>query len=448
MLKNKSLLLMSSVLVLSACSGVSSIFEKKDAQAPLEGDRISVLELQKTLKPDPNKQPKEGQQFVLPKSWVNSDYPQAGGYPNHSMQNLSLADNGLKKIWSTNAGKGSGGGIPITAQPVIANGMIYTLDSASNLSAFNITNGKRLWKTNVEHEDEGDRVISGGVSFAHGTLYVTNGYNEVLAISPENGDVKWRKQLPAPSRAAPSVINGRVFVSTINSRLVALSAKDGSGIWEYTGINETTGLLGAASPAANNDIVVPVFSSGEITALRVENGSVAWSDNLANVRRYGGGLESLSDIKAMPVLDGGIVLAISFGGKIAAIDAITGARIWQKEIGGSQTPWISGNHAYILSSENQLIALSLSDGSVLWITELPKFEDEEDKEDPISLTGPVMASGKLIIASSDGYIREINAHNGNAIRTVKTKKNVQIAPVIANDTLFLLSDDGTLTAYR
>ncbi len=449
MLNNKSLLLISSVLALSACSSVSGIFTDKDDRPPLEGERISVLELQKKLTPDTNKQLKAGQEFAIPKEWANNDWPQAGGYPNHLMQNLSLQiDDGLQKIWSANIGSGSSGAIPLNAQPIIIKNVIYTLDSNSKLSAFNAENGKRIWKIDVGSKEEKDRVISGGVSFAHGNLYVTNGYDEILAISPENGEIKWRKHLPAPSRAAPTVINGRVFVSTINSRLVALSAKDGKGLWEYTGINETTALLGAASAAANSDIVVPVFSSGEITALRVENGSVAWSDNLSSVRRYGGGLESISDIKAMPVIDRGIVIAISFGGKIAAIDSITGARIWQKEISGSQTPWISGNQIYVLSSENQLIALNLIDGSIFWINELPRFEDEEDKDDPITLTGPVMASGKLIIAGSDGYIREINAHNGELTRTIKIKKKVQIAPIIANNTLYLLSDDGTLMAYR
>ncbi len=448
MLNNKHLLLISSILTLGACSSVSGVFEGKNSQDPLEGERISVLELQKTLSPDPDKQLKSGQEFSLPEIWVNNDWPQSGGYPNHSMQNLSLENNKLKKAWSANIGTGSKSGIPLNTAPIIVDNIIYTLDSNTNLSAFNASNGKKIWKVNVEKKDENDRVISGGISFAHDTLYVTNGYGEVLAIHPKSGDIKWRKHLSAPSRAAPSVINDRVFISTMNSRLIALSAKDGSSLWEYTGISETTGLLGAASAGANNDIVVPVFSSGEITALRVENGSVAWSDNLSNARRYGGGLEGLSDIKAMPVLDRGIVIAISFSGKLAAIDEVSGTRIWQKDISGSQTPWVSGNYVYVLSSENQLIALSLSDGSILWISELPRFKDSKNNNNPINLTGPVMASGKLIIASSDGYIREINAHNGNVIRTIKTKKNVQIPPIIANNTLYLLSEDGTLTAYR
>lgn len=447
MIRTKTLLLVSSVLALSSCGTVGGLFGSGEKEKPpLEGERISVLELQKTLTAD--KALDNTQQLALPDTWTNTSWPQAGGYPNHSMQNISFDRAEISRAWSADIGSGSTDELPLTASPVVAQGMIFTLDTDSNLSAFNTQNGKHIWKTDVEHEDEDEAVISGGISYAHETLFVTNGYDEILAVGPNSGDILWRSRLPAPSRAAPTVIGGRVFVSTIDSRLVALSAKDGSSLWEYTGVSETAGLLGAASPGANNDIVVPTFSSGEITALRVENGSVAWSDNLSNVKRYGGGLESLSDIKAMPVLDRGVIVAISFGGKLAAIDERTGTRIWQREIAGAQTPWVAGGYVFVLSSENQIIALSITDGSIYWIAELQQFEDEEDKEDPITWAGPVMIDDHLILAGSNGKMVEIDARTGDITRNIKTKKNVQIAPIVAEGTLYILAEDGTLVAYR
>lgn len=445
MFNRKALLLISTVLTLSSCSSVTNMFGSDKEETKLEGDRISVLELQRSLKPDSTA---DQINITLPQAWQNESWPQAGGYPNHSMQNLLLSSTSFKRTWSTDIGSGSSDEIPLNAQPVIANGHVFTLDTDANLSAFNAQNGKRIWKTSLEPDDEDENVISGGVSFAHGLLYVTNGYDEVLAVSPENGEILWRKRLPSPSRAAPTVIGGRIFVNTIDSRVVALSAKDGSQLWEYVGIGEMAGLLGTASPAANNDIVVATFSSGEITALRVENGSVVWSDNLASVRQYGGGLESLSDIRAMPVIDRGLIFAISFSGKLAAIDERTGTRVWQREISGAQTPWISGDTLFVLSSESQVIALNAVSGAVLWITELQRFEDEKDKEDLIRWNGPLMASDKLILTSSHGYIVEISPKNGDITRTVNIKQDTQIAPVIANGLLYVLEDDATLSAYQ
>lgn len=443
--RNRVLLCATVALTLGGCSQVSGVFEKK-RPPPLSGDRISVLELQRTLEPDSKEMIGKG--VVLPDSWKNDFWPQAGGYPGHVMQNLSLPGDGLRQVWTADIGAGSTGALPLTAQPVVAGNAVFTLDTSSTLSAFDAETGKKIWKADVMSETEDEAVIGGGIAFADGRLYVTNGFDEVLAMDAADGKILWRKRLSAPSRAAPTVLGNRVFVATLDNRLAAFDQETGDSLWDYAGMGETAGLLGAASPAADSNIVVPVFSSGEITALRAENGSVAWSDNLASVRNYGGGLEDLSDIKAMPVLDENLVIAISFGGKMAALDTVTGVRVWQREIGGAEMPWIAGENVFVLSSENQLIALNIANGAIVWVTELPGYENPEKKKNPVRWSGPVMANGRLFLAGSNGILMEVDALNGNVVRRIKTKRTVHIRPVIAKETLYLLDEGGTLAAYR
>lgn len=442
MLNLKTVLTVSCITLLCGCS----MFGSKEIEKPIDGERISVLELQKTLAAD--KPLEEGQKFHLPESWSNSAWPQAGGYPNHSMQNLGLIDGSLNRAWQADIGKGSSGTLPLTAQPVVANGKIFTLDTNSRISAFSTNNGDLIWKTSLHKKEEDEQVLSGGIAFASGSLFVTTGYDEIVALNARNGEVKWKKSLPSPSRAAPTILNDRVYVLTVDSRLVTLDANNGAGLWEYRGINEMTGLLGAGSPAVNNEVVIATFSSGEITALRVENGSVAWSDNLANVRRTSGGLQSMADIRAMPVIDQGIVVAISIGGKLAAIDENSGVRRWQRDISGAHTPWVAGNNIYVLSYENQLISLSLIDGSIFWITQLDTYENPKKRNNMIKWGSPVMASGHLYITGSHGYLLKIDPHSGDIVKKFGTRQDVQIQPVIAEGTLFLLSERGTLLAYR
>lgn len=444
MIYRQSFFLALALVSLGGCSKVTGIFEK-DKPAPIEGDRISVLELQKSLEPDAAT---DGGGVVLNAPWVNDIWPQAGGYPNHSMQNIAMDAGAIKNVWKSGIGKGSSKKLPLTSQPVVASGVVYTLDADAELRAFRADNGNMIWKADVSDPQEDETVIGGGVAYASQSLFVTNGSDEVICLDPQNGEIRWRKHLPAPARAAPSATGGRVFVSTLDNRLYALNVQDGSILWEYAGVSEVAGLLGAASPAAKSDIVVSAFSSGEITALRVENGSVSWSDNLANVRRYGGGLESLSDIKAMPVLNGGLVIAISFGGKIAAIDERTGMRVWQREIGGAQTPWVAGNTVFVISEENQLVALRMQDGGIVWVRDLPRFENPEKRKDEIRWSGPVMASGRLLLAGSNEQLLQVNAVDGEIVAQMDIGKPVSIPPVIAQGTLYLLSDDGTLMAYR
>ncbi len=436
-----SLIALGLSLSLSACSS-----NKSDSTTKLEGERISVLTLQKQLEPANAKLEAHG--LVAPAAWRNDYWPQAGGYPNHSMQNLELAASPLKLQWKAKIGKGSSKELPLTAQPIITKDKVFTLDSHAELTAFDVQSGKRIWDiyTGDEIEDD-DNVITGGISFSAGVVYVTAGYDEVLAVNASDGSVIWRADIGTPSRAAPTVIEKRLYVTTIDNRMIAINAKDGTILWEYAGITEIAGLVGSASPAAGSNIVIPAFSSGEIVALRAENGSVLWSDNLSSLRSTGG-LTSISDIKAPPVIDKGIVVAMNFSGRLVAIDERTGNRIWQKEIGGSNMPWMAGNHLFVLSHDNNLVALGRKDGTIRWVTALPSYKKPEKKKGPIQWTGPILAGSRLIVVNSVGEIADVDPNTGEMTNAHKVGKSFYIPPVIAGATLYLLAEDGTLSAYE
>ena len=433
--------------VLTACSTVDRLipFQDKDKDAPLEGERISIMELQKGLEPDNIKLDAEG--FVAPEPWANEYWPQAGGYPNHALQNLALSSGELEEVWRADIGTGVKDNLPLTAQPVLFDNVVYTLDTNAQVVATSAAEGQRLWAKDLRPESEDEPVITGGVSYSAGRLYVTSGYNQVFALDPKTGEQIWSFETTSPARAAPTVLDGRVFVVTVDNRLMALNAENGQILWEYQGLNEMAGLVGMASPAANQDIVVPVFSSGELYALRVENGSVAWSENLSPLTRMGG-LSSIADIRGLPVLDKGLVIAVSFSGRIVALDERTGGRVWQREIGSAETPWVSGNHIFVLTPNNQMVALGRDTGVIRWVTDLPRFEDEKDRDGAIVLRGPVLAGGRLILGGTGGRVFELNPNTGTIIRNWTVGKTVAVPPIVAGGTLYFLTVDGTLKAYR
>lgn len=435
------------VLLLSigvtAC-GNSSLFGKSE-DPPLKGERISVLDFEKDLRPEDDVS--DISAFSAGDVWQNDSWPQAGGNPDHSMSNLALSAKGLKKAWGIHIGQGSRKNLPLTAQPVIAGKSLFTLDTEATLSAFSTEDGKRRWSVSVANPEEDDEVISGGISSDGGIVYVTAGYDEVVAVDGQKGDIKWRAKLASPSRAAPTIAAGRVFVTTLSNSILALDASNGAVLWEFAGIGQSTGLIGAASPAATADMVVPAFSSGEIYALRAGNGSVAWSDNLASAVRLGG-VGALSDIRGLPVVDGNTVYAISFGGKAVAIDITSGTRVWQKDISGSKTPWVAGNRVYLISSVGQIVSLDKHTGAVVWVSQLARFKNKEKREGAIFWTGPIMAGGRLLAFSTDGRVAEVDAAKGTLLREWDSGEDIKISPIIAGGTLYILGDDGDLTAYR
>lgn len=413
---------------------------KDEEKPPLPGERISVIALQRDLQPDTAA---EGAQTPsVPDVWQNAYWPQAGGFPNHVMQNPALGKN-IQKVWDTDIGAGSRRGLPLTAQPIVADGRVYTLDTDSVVQATDIRTGEVVWRISVKPKREDEVVIGGGLSMSAGRLFVAAGYAEIAVIDVAKGAVMGRIPLPSAARAAPTILDERLYVTTLDNRLLAYQAMDGAKLWEFQGLPGETGLVRAASAGATRDIVVPVFSSGEIHALRVENGSVAWSESLSPVTQYGG-IQSISAISGLPVLDSGLVIAASYGAKIAAIDERTGQRIWQRDIGSAQTPWVAGDWLYVLSTNNEVVALHKLTGQIKWVTPL------KDKHDDgwIRYAGPVLAGGTLYVTSSLGDLLRLDPLTGQDLGTLAVGDPVKIAPIIANETLLLVTEDGTLAAYR
>jgi outer membrane protein assembly factor BamB len=268
-----------------------------------------------------------------------------------------------------------------------------------------------------------------------------------MALDPANGKVLWRKTISAPARSEPTVADGRVFVVTVDNELDALSAKDGHQLWTHNGIPETAGLIGGASPAVAGEVVVVGYSSGELYALAVENGRVLWSDNLA-VSRSMDAVAALADIRGRPVIDRDRVFAIGHSGRIAAVDLRTGDEAWEQQIGGSHGPWVAGDYVFVLTNDNELVCLTRNDGKVRWLHQLPNYRNAKDKSDPIEWTGPVLAGDRLIVLSSTGEGLFLSPYTGRPVGRIKLAAADYVEPVIAGGALYVLTDDGTLTAYR
>jgi outer membrane protein assembly factor BamB len=432
------IVLLTSVLV----AGCSGWFGSKEAK-PLPGKRISVLSLKTSLEPDPKL---SDLAVRLPRPYKNQNWAQAGGTPSHAMHHLS-APGGLGKVWEVDIGDGTDGDAQLITAPVISNGRIYTMDVDAEVQALDAASGKTIWRVSVAPKDEDDGTLGGGLAVANGKLFITTGFAQVIALDVGNGKVLWRRTLNGPIRAAPTVFRGRVFAVTIANELHALNDSDGKTLWTHIGITETAGLLGGAAPAAAGSVVVSSFSSGEIFALRIENGRVIWSDSLTAIRRSSP-LSTLAHIRGRPVIDRGQVIVTANSGRTVAINLRTGARVWEKRVGAGNGPWVAGEFIYVLSAFGELICLSRRTGGVRWVTQLQRYEDEKDQEDPVFWTGPVLAGDRLLIGGSHEEVWSISPYTGRILGRVKVSGPVFIPPVVANDTVYILSDDAKLIALR
>jgi len=384
--------------------------------------------------------------ILLPAPSANANWPQAGGYANHAMHHVEVGES-INFAWSSDIGAGADDEVRLIGSPIIAAGRVYTMDSASNVSAFDAKTGKRLWRTSLTPDEEDDDHISGGLAFEDGKVYATTGFAQVIALNAANGKAIWNTSLPGPMRSAPTVRGGRVFAITVDSRLYALNGTTGDEIWNYVGIAEIASLLGGASPAVDNGVVVAPFPSGELVALKAENGRVLWTESLQTTRRTDV-VSTLAHIRGRPIIDRGQVFAISHGGMMVSIDLRSGRRIWDKEIGGLSNPWVAGDYIFLLTNDAEVAAISRKSGSIHWVQTLPQFEDPETKDYPIVWNGPILASDRLLVASSLGQVYSISPYDGRIMGSVDMPSGISVPPVIAGRSVYFLADNASLVAYR
>lgn len=428
-------------LLLSGC-GIGNWFSGDDDTPKLGGNRISVLQLQQQLEVDAQVSSTE---VTLPPAVVNADWAQPGGNPAHNPGHVALGKS-LSKAWS-NSVSGSSKSARLLAGPIVSSGRLFVLDTDYDLHAYDAKTGKSIWKRSILRDKQEGQGFGGGVSVQDNRIYVTNGYGEAAALDFDTGNVIWRRRIAGPIRSAPTVLEGRVFVSTIDNQVITLSAENGSLQWYHTGFLEAAALLGGSAPAVEGDTAVVPYSSGELFALRVENGRQSWQDTLASVR-HGENLTGLADIRGLPVVADGVAYAISHSGRMAAVDIRSGQRVWEQDVGGITTPSVIGDWVFVTTNDSQVVALTRKDGRIRWISQLQQWEDDKDKEDPVLWTGPVTAGGRLVLANNQGQLVELSVTDGKVIKKTALPAATLQAPVVAGETLYVLTEDGDLVAYR
>ncbi len=432
-------------------------------KSKIRGERISIMATDESVKPDPSL---KDIGVELPPPYRNTEWPGPGGFADNAMYHLEAAGP-LQQVWQADAGEGSNSASRLTAAPIVAAGKIYVLDARARLFAFNAETGEEQWHVPVAPKGHRDLIntvslgmfgedksidptkgAGGGIAFDGGRVFASSGFGDVVAFDAGTGKELWRVNIGVPIANAPVANGGRVFVSSQDNHFHAFAESNGRELWDHQGITESAGIMESTSAAVAGEFVIAPYTSGELYALRVQNGRPAWNDMLT--RSHGiTALSEIDDISGRPVVDRDLVFAISHSGVMAAIQLGSGDRQWERDIGGIETPWLAGNYVYVVTLQSQLMCLTRKEGKVKWIHQLPRWTDPEDTtSDPIVWSGPVLVSDRLVVVSSDSYAESISPYTGELLGRMEIPSQTYIAPVVANDTLYILTNDAELVALR
>ncbi|WP_299670630.1 PQQ-like beta-propeller repeat protein [uncultured Roseobacter sp.] len=384
----------------------------------------------------------------LPAAQINSDWTQGPGSPAFRVAHPALSAT-PQRVWSANIGAGDARRQRITADPVVAGGLIYTLDAETQVTATS-TAGETVWRRNITSvRDDAGAATGGGLSFKDGRLYVSLGYGALVALDAATGEEIWRQNLEGTGSGRPTAFGDLVYTTSGDDTGWALRAEDGRVEWQLTASPDVNNVLGGPAPAVADDLAIFAFGSGEVQAVFRRGGLRRW-DASALGRRFARALGTVDDVTGEPVISGNRVYVGNQSGRIVALNFASGAREWTAREGAVGPVLPAGDSVFVVSDLGELLRIDASDGTRIWGTQLPNFVKDRPRRraEVFAHHGPILAGGRIYVASNDGLLRGFDPESGALVSSTEIPGGATTAPVVAGGVLYVVSTNGQLHAFR
>ncbi len=317
------------------------------------------------------------------------------------------------------------------ASPVYAAATIY-FPSGGVLYALNAADGTMRWQ--YPADGKGHTYFGTTPALSGGFLYATDDNGRAYKLDAATGKAAWIANLEGAIRSAPIVSNGVVYFGSGNSHCYALSADTGQVIWDTA-----TGGAIITSPTITGGLVVFTSSDGNVYSLNARTGKKGWAVPFA------------ADPSLVPPVYDGALLYIAAGDTLYGLDPNNGNRrsVIKLPTNVLVAPTISGDSVYVITQSNMLYALTRS-GRERWRATL----------DAADTAAPLLAGNLLLVATQPGTLSGYDAGTGRLVwqyaaqasatdsQPKYTSTTVYSAPIVAAGTLYVVSDDGSLTAFR
>jgi outer membrane protein assembly factor BamB len=384
----------------------------------------------------------------LPAANTYSTWAQRGYDAQNRTPHATLSAN-LTQVWSTNIGPGNARRSRLTADPVAANGVVFTLDAhGGRARPFGVQWRPHLVggpdrRVRPRRQRLGRRPrAERGYAFRHDRLWRTCG----------DGPLQRRGALAAASRR-----RDRISDRVGQHRLRCQPRQPGLGDLDRCGSHPLGAALGpaqallegGAAPAVSGGTVVFPFGTGELVAANTETGVRTWATAVAG-GRLGVAYSNINDITGDPVIAGGTLYAGNQSGRVVALSAASGERLWTATEGSYSPVLVAGDSLFFVSDRNELIRIDASTGERIWGTELPLYVRDRERRRRAVFThyGPILAGGRLVVASGDRQIRMFDPVSGALVQSAGLRGGAASHPIVVNNTLMVVTGDGRLVAYR
>lgn len=317
--------------------------------------------------------------------------------------------------------------------PAVEAGYAYVASAEGTLAKLDVSDGKQSWRVNVGEK------LTGGVGVG-GSLVVVGTQNGAIYAYDLAGKLQWKSKLSSEVLSAPKYFDGMVIVRTGDSRIYGINANDGSRKWVYDRTSPALTLRSSAGVVIDSGAVYAGFAGGKLVAIRADNGKILWEASVAQPKGVTE-IERIADITSLPVVDGPLVYAVAYQGRIAAVDRSTGRVVWNRDI--SSLSGLSAEDARIFVSHaaGSVYALDYTTGKTFWRQGALKNRQ---------LTSPVPMGSVVAVGDVEGNIHFLSREDGAFAARVKTS-NSAILPqmtLVNSNTVLAQSRDGSVYAIQ
>ena len=427
--------------VLSACG---------DKQVVLPGEREDLRAVLSTATDAPASARGENLSLPisLPAQASNADWTHRPNSARYRTEHPALS-RAPQLVWSAGIGAGDSKRSRISADPVLGQGRIFTMDAGATVTATS-TSGATLWARDLTPDaDSSSEASGGGLAYADGVIYASSTFGLLSALDAATGEIRWQQKLEATGSGTPTVMGDLVYLVSGGDTAWAVETATGRVRWQMSSAPDQSNVLGGAAPVVTDQFAIFAFGNGEVQAAFRQGGLRVWDAVVSGQRRFSA-LARVSDVTGDPVVSGDTLYIGTSSGRMVALSASTGARKWTALDGAISPVWVTGGSVFAISDRNELLRLDASDGSRIWGVKLPNFTERRPRRQVqvVAHYGPVLAGGQLVVASNDGLLRFFDPVSGAQTHSVAVPGGATTAPIVAGGVLYVVGTRGQLHAFR
>jgi outer membrane protein assembly factor BamB len=338
----------------------------------------------------------------------------------------------IKKLWSHGVGNGQGDGF-YKIQPAINGDVIYAASADGDLEAFDRHSGKSLWDVEL------DTPVSGGVGVYGDALFLGSSDGMVSKVDASSGEVQWSTRLNGELLSAPQSNGSMVLAHTLDGKLQGLDFATGELVWTYDSNVPVLTLRGSSSPLVEGNMAYVGFANGRVLAFDASTGGMAWEVRVA-IPQGRSEIERVVDIDGSMTLLGKELFVASYQGRIMAIDAASGRKLWQHDVSSFSGVSQGFGNVYVADEDGTVTAYQRSGQGERWQQAALAYR---------RLSRPTPVSSYLAVGDFEGYVHIMSQVDGEFVGRVKADSDGVRADMISvDDILYVYGDSGDLIAYK